>query len=222
MKKPTQAVIRATEVSQAGLVVLTGDDAPMPRATKKETAAAKKRAESASRVNQDVAKQIAAQPKKPKAPRKLKPGIVDALPETDDVLNGDGSAWASRETFIAAATKQVPVIPTTGYQGPMLALRDRLKDGKYKKAANGQPSCGDEVANVLGTLEPTEVIRACLIALDIGNPYLHLNIGQQSMNLRNKLRGALKHEKFGMGVLREAVEEVIEARPAKLSPSNNI
>lgn len=111
--------------------------------------------------------------------------------------------------------KQAPAIPTGGYQGPMLALRQRLKAGQYKKAANGQPSCGDEVAQILGALEPTEVIAACLIAMDITNPYLHLNIGQQSMNLRNKLRGKLKHGEFGMGVLREAAEEVVSARPVK-------
>lgn len=170
-----------------------------PRAPDKEVRAAKKRAESASRINADVAVQTAKKPTR----KELAAAKHATQPATEPTVK------VSRET------KTAPAIPTTGYQGPMLALRDRLKAGQYKKAANGQPSCGDEVANVLGQLEPTEVIAACLIALDIANPYKHLNIGQQSMNLRNKLRGALKHEKFGMGVLREAVEEVIEARPAK-------
>lgn len=100
----------------------------------------------------------------------------------------------------------------TGYTGPMLALRERAKRGVYQKAANGQPSCGDEVAQILGALVPIQVIRACIIALNLeGNPYLHLNIGQQSMNLRNKLRGALIRGEFGMGVVREAAEEVAAA-----------
>lgn len=115
----------------------------------------------------------------------------------------------------AADAPVAPPIPATGYQGPMKALRDRVKAGAYKKAANGQPSCGDEVAQILGQLEPTEVIGACLIAMDISNPYTHLNIGQQSMNLRNKLRGQLKRAEIGMGVVREAVEVVIETRAAK-------
>jgi hypothetical protein len=94
----------------------------------------------------------------------------------------------------------------------MLALRERAKRGVYQKAANGQPSCGDEVAQILGALVPIQVIRACIIALNLeGNPYLHLNIGQQSMNLRNKLRGALIRGEFGMGVVREAAEEVAAA-----------
>lgn len=96
-----------------------------------------------------------------------------------------------------------------GYAGPMLALRERLKSGAYKKAANGQPSCGDALAQALGVLKPADVIRACIIALAFdANPYTHLNVGQQSMNLRNRVRNALTRGDFGMGVVIEAVEEV--------------
>jgi hypothetical protein len=96
-----------------------------------------------------------------------------------------------------------------GYAGPMLRLRERLAEGAYSKAANGNPCCGDIVAAKLGTLKPAQVIRACIIAMNLPtNPYIHLNIGQQSMNLRNKLRGCLKREEFGFGVVVEAVEEV--------------
>ena len=96
-----------------------------------------------------------------------------------------------------------------GYAGPMLRLRERLAEGAYSKAANGNPCCGDIVAAKLGTLKPAQVIRACIIAMNLpANPYAHLNIGQQSMNLRNKLRGCLKREEFGFGVVIEAVEEV--------------
>lgn len=99
----------------------------------------------------------------------------------------------------------------SGYQGPMLRLRERLAEGAYSKAVNGNPCCGDMVAIKLGTLKPAQVIRACLIAMNLpANPYTHLNIGQQSMNLRNKLRGCLKREEFGFGVVAEAVEQVME------------
>lgn len=109
----------------------------------------------------------------------------------------------------------------TGYQGSMLRLRERLAEGAYKKAENGQPCCGDQVATLLGSLAPAQVIRACIAAMALpSNPYAHLNVGQQSMNLRNKLRGCFKREEFGMGVLVEAVEEVkMEANIAHiLSP----
>lgn len=99
----------------------------------------------------------------------------------------------------------------TGYQGSMIRLRERLAQGAYKKAINGQPCCGDQVAVALGALTPAQVIRACIVAMALpSNPYTHLNIGQQSMNLRNKLRGCFKREEFGFGVLVEAVEQVTE------------
>ena len=102
-------------------------------------------------------------------------------------------------------------IEVHGYTGPMLRLRERLTEGAYKKAANGQPCCGDRVATLLGALTPAQVIRACIVAMALpANPYTHLNVGQQSMNLRNKLRGCFKREEFGFGVLVEAVEQVKE------------
>lgn len=105
---------------------------------------------------------------------------------------------------------QIALMPV-GYVGPMLRLRQRLQEGAYKKAQNGQPCCGDNVATLLGTLAPQQVIRACILAMALpGNPYLGLNLGQQSMNLRNKLRGCLKREEFGFGVLTEAVEQALE------------
>lgn len=117
----------------------------------------------------------------------------------------------------AAPKAETPEAPDTpedtpdahGYTGPMLKLRERLKAGKYSKAANGQPCCGDLIATIFGTLKPEQTIAACVIALGCGhNPYTHLNIGQQSMNLRNRVRNAYKRGEFGFGVVREAVEEV--------------
>lgn len=116
---------------------------------------------------------------------------------------------ASTDLAEAAIMPAAEVVEPTGYQGPMLALRERLKAGAYKKAANGQPSCGDALAQALGVLKPADVIRACIIALAFdANPYTHLNVGQQSMNLRNRVRNALTRGDFGMGVVIEAVEEV--------------
>lgn len=103
----------------------------------------------------------------------------------------------------------------TGYQGSMIRLRERMAEGAYQKAVNGQPCCGDRVATLLGTLQPAQVIRACIVAMALpANPYSHLNVGQQSMNLRNKLRGCFKREEFGFGVLVEAVETVREDEAA--------
>lgn len=126
------------------------------------------------------------------------------------------AANLAREAEEMAREAAKPVID--GYVGPMLALRSRSKAGAYTKAANGQLCCADDVASILGALQPHDVIRACVIAMALpSNPYTHLNIGQQSMNLRNKLRGCLKRGEFGMGVLREAVEAVVEANEEGLT-----
>lgn len=83
------------------------------------------------------------------------------------------------------------------YFGSMLTLAERVKSGVYVKGTNGQLRCGDEVALALDGVSPGNVVRLLVEVLSAaklieGNPYTSLNIGQQSMNLRNKLRGAVK------------------------------
>ena len=80
------------------------------------------------------------------------------------------------------------------YTGPMLALRQRAKSGAYVKAVNGNPCCSDRLAALCGAYPREAVVRGLLKALSLDfNPYVHLNPGQQSMNLRNKARVALKN-----------------------------
>lgn len=118
----------------------------------------------------------------------------------------EAAALEAEAAELAAETP--PVLD--GYNGPMLNLRKRKDSGAYTKMANGQLACGDRVAQALGNLTPAQVIRSCLLAMALpSNPYDHLNIGQQSMNLRNKLRGCLKRVDFGFGVVEEAVEDVL-------------
>ena len=94
-----------------------------------------------------------------------------------------------------------------GYSGPMLALKTARK--AYIKGANGNQHCGDDIAQLFAGVKPAVAIRACITALKLdGNPYLHLNVGQQSMNLRNKLRGAIKN---GTVKLSDAVSAVSTA-----------
>ena len=77
------------------------------------------------------------------------------------------------------------------YDGPMVALKTaRLH---YTKAANGILCNGDQLAVICGAHSREETVRALIRAMKLeGNPYAHLNPGQQSMNLRNKARGMLK------------------------------
>lgn len=81
------------------------------------------------------------------------------------------------------------------YKGSMLALAERTKAGVYVKGSNGQLRSTDELAVALDGISATDVVRIGLDLLKIeDNPYTALNIGQQSMNLRNRMRGAIKKE----------------------------
>jgi len=91
----------------------------------------------------------------------------------------------------------------------MIALRKASAAGRYSNAANGQPCCMDVVAQALGSLPPLLVIKACMIALNLpANPYAHLNVGQQSMNLRNKIRGAMKRAELEISTVLAAIDAV--------------
>lgn len=79
------------------------------------------------------------------------------------------------------------------YTGSMLSLADKVKQGVYVKGASGQLRSNDDLALALDGVAPTNVVRIGLDLLKLEeNPYAKLNVGQQSMNLRNRLRGAIK------------------------------
>jgi len=112
------------------------------------------------------------------------------------------------------------------YVGSMLALADRAKS--YVKAANGQLRSTDALAEALDAVTPTGVIQLALALLGFEvNPYHALNVGQQSMNLRNRLRGAIKggtvtieqviayRDENGLATAGEAAAAKAAAREAK-------
>jgi hypothetical protein len=116
------------------------------------------------------------------------------------------------EQFVAAQGFNPDGTPNTGlpgtakprYNGPMLALRRAAVN--YVKPANGNPCNGDELATLLGELPRERVVRVLLGALGLThNPYVHLNPGQQSMNLRNKARHAVKDGLITLAVVRGAI-----------------
>jgi hypothetical protein len=115
-------------------------------------------------------------------------------------------------TYLAAQGFNPDGTPNTGlpgtakprYNGPMLALRRAAVN--YVKPANGNPCNGDELATLLGELPRERVVRVLLGALGLShNPYVHLNPGQQSMNLRNKARHAVKDGLITLAVVRGAI-----------------
>lgn len=109
---------------------------------------------------------------------------------------------AARE---AARAERAAKMAELGEQPKMAALRS-AKD-RYVKAKNGSLRSNDEIAQAFDGLEPDRVIAVCLTLLALGaNPYQHLNVGQQSMNLRNKLRTAVKRGVVSIDAIRAAVQ----------------
>ncbi len=141
------------------------------------------------------------------AKAKAKPEPETAKPETAEQIAAKAAAKAAadHEAYLAAlridaaalgvdpdayiAEQLQPV--KVRYAGPMLALRRAV--GGYVKAQNGQPCCGDTLATLCGQHTREAVVAGLIAALKLdSNPYAHLNPGQQSMNLRNKTRAALR------------------------------
>lgn len=77
------------------------------------------------------------------------------------------------------------------YYGSMTALAERVKNGVYTKGLTGQLRSSDELALALDAVPTDNVVKLGVMIFG-SNPYAHLNRGQQSMNFRNKMRGAIK------------------------------
>ncbi len=104
----------------------------------------------------------------------------------------------------AAKAEREARLAELGPQGKMSALRDAKKN--YVKSATGQLRTQDDLADALDSVPPHNVIPLAISLLQLPeNPYSRLNTGQQSMNLRNKLRGAIKRGQL-------TIADVIEAR----------
>ncbi len=96
------------------------------------------------------------------------------------------------------------------YDGPMIALKTaRLQ---YVKAANGIECNGDRLALICGKHTRDVVVKGLSALMNevfpgFGTPYAHLNPGQQSMNLRNKARGAIKNGLTSFEAIEAALNE---------------
>lgn len=128
------------------------------------------------------------------------------IAEREAAAQAKEAAKAERAAARAAKAEREARLAELGPQGKMSALRDAKKN--YVKSATGQLRTNDELAQALDTVPPTGVIRLALEVLQLPeNPYSRLNVGQQSMNLRNKLRGAIKRNVV-------TIAQVVAARDA--------
>lgn len=167
-----------------------------------------------------VAKAAKADADRKKASKKaLRESLKPSKPVPQIREKSDEAKAAERAAYIAALRVDAEALGVdpdtyvaeqlaetkTGYTGPMLALRRAVVN--YVKAPNGQPCCGDDLAQVCGQHTREQVVTGLLVALALPtNPYAHLNPGQQSMNLRNKARAALKGGQLTISQIRQALQ----------------
>lgn len=128
--------------------------------------------------------------------------------EQEEVNNGERDVPPEFiEKYVA---EQLAPAEKPRYCDSMLVLREAAK--RYVKLANGNPCNGDELATVLGGLPREHIVKILGAVLftagvtDSMNPYHYLNPGQQSMNLRNKARGAIKNGLITLDAIRLQIE----------------
>lgn len=113
---------------------------------------------------------------------------------------------AKAEARAAAKAEREAKLAELGPQSKMSALRDAKKN--YVKSATGQLRANDDLAQALDAVPPHKVVPLAIELLQLPeNPYGRLNVGQQSMNLRNKLRGAIRRNTL-------TIDQVVAARDA--------
>lgn len=93
------------------------------------------------------------------------------------------------------------------YTGSMTVLADRVKQGLYVKSATGQLRSTDDLAVALDAVPAENVVKLGVMLFEEVNKYASLNIGQQSMNYRNRMRGAIKKGTFTLEHVTEMVTE---------------
>lgn len=113
---------------------------------------------------------------------------------------------AKAEARAAAKAEREARLAELGPQSKMSALRDAKKN--YVKSATGQLRATDDLATALDAVPPHKVVPLAIELLQLPeNPYGRLNVGQQSMNLRNKLRGAIRRNVL-------TIDQIVAARDA--------
>lgn len=85
-----------------------------------------------------------------------------------------------------------------GESGAMASLMERARSGAYVKSATGQLRSTDDLAEALDAVPAENVIKMGMELFAEANKYSGLNQGQQSMNYRNRMRGAIRKGTFGL------------------------
>lgn len=116
----------------------------------------------------------------------------------------ESAAGAFVGTFEDYLAKQRVAPASQRYTGRMLALVAARVH--YVKGANGNQHSGDWIGIAFSALPRELVVRTCMQILKLeANPYTHLNPGQQSMNLRNRVRGAAQRGEISVDHIKACI-----------------
>src|SRR5574337_100807 len=85
-----------------------------------------------------------------------------------------------------------------GESGAMASLMERARSGAYVKSVAGQLRSTDDLAEALDAVPAENVIKMGMELFAEANKYSGLTQGQQSMNYRNRMRGAIRKGTFGL------------------------
>lgn len=191
------------------------DAAPAPLPTKQELAAEKAQAKIAAKLAKaeaaEAAKMVKEQAKEAALIAKNEAKAVKDAAKLEAIQSKNTSTKEEREAAKAERLARLAALDPDGtkkYHGSMLALADRVKQGAYVKAVTGQLCNGDDLATALSAVPVDNVIRLAKIVLELPeNPYTQLNVGQQSMNFRNRMRGALTKGTITMDQIRSVIAD---------------
>lgn len=122
------------------------------------------------------------------------------------VLESKSGATVFGGTINTLTTGINTMTKMTAEEKAMSALAARASS--YVKGANGQLHSGDEIAQTLASVPAGRVVSLLVTVLGLeSNPYEALNYGQQSMNLRNKLRGAARKDATILETLKQVIAD---------------
>lgn len=192
-------------VVESGFSIFNQTGAPEMAKTPKTQAAvatasttpvnAETRAASDEKIKADIAaksaaKELAAKEKAEKTAALVAKRESEAKARADAAAAREAKAAENKAVREAKAAQLAESGRT--YTGSMLALADRVKAGVYVKSLTGQLRSTDALAEALDAVPAENVVKLGTTLFNEPNKYTSLNIGQQSMNYRNRLRGAIK------------------------------
>lgn len=171
----------APKTTEAGTTTEAGPVNPAPTKQEVDAAAAKAKMDEKAAKKEEAAKK--------KAEREAAAAAKKAEAEK---TKAEREAKAAENK--AAREARIAELAATGkkYTGTMLALSDRVKAGVYVKSTTGQLRSTDAIAEAFDAVPPQNVVKLGTLLFNEPNKYAALNIGQQSMNYRNRLRGAVR------------------------------